>query len=122
MRSTVLIFQCLPNDSPILRECDSRPCGRGGTCEIGAQGYRCRCKDGFRLNRGTCRDINECAARIDKCHDDAVCENNTGGYACRCPSGFGDGISSCVEERSKAPVQHNDSFIGKEKYTGIVIW
>lgn len=94
-------FVCLPNDSPILRECDSRPCGRGGTCEIGAQGYRCRCKDGFRLNRGTCRDINECTLRIDKCHDDAVCENNTGGYACRCMSGFGDGISSCVEERSK---------------------
>lgn len=93
-------FVCIPNDSPLLRQCDDNPCGAGGKCKITPIGYKCICGPGYEYRAGTCRDINECAMNVSKCFDDAICENNDGGYTCKCPSGFGDAINECVESRS----------------------
>lgn len=92
-------FVCIPNNSPILRGCDSEPCGQGGFCKITPAGYKCICRPGFEYKGGTCKDVNECALNVSKCFDDAICENHAGGYTCKCPSGFGDAITECVESR-----------------------
>ena len=39
-------FQCIPNDSPLLRQCDDDPCGAGGKCKITPIGYKCICGPG----------------------------------------------------------------------------
>ena len=40
------IFKCIPNDSPLLRQCDDNPCGSGGKCKITPIGYKCICGPG----------------------------------------------------------------------------
>ncbi|KAK0596138.1 hypothetical protein LWI29_013152 [Acer saccharum] len=63
----------------------------------GAEGYLCKCKDGYRGNpylSNGCQDIHECSDQQGnyKCHRQAKCVETEGSYRCECPKGYnGDG-------------------------------
>ncbi|XP_019627706.1 PREDICTED: uncharacterized protein LOC109472382 isoform X30 [Branchiostoma belcheri] len=44
----------------------------------------CDCLEGYNRTNGTCKDIDECALRLDDCGDDSVCVNTKGSYLCFC--------------------------------------
>ncbi|XP_078670492.1 uncharacterized protein LOC144910851 isoform X5 [Branchiostoma floridae x Branchiostoma belcheri] len=44
----------------------------------------CDCLGGYNRTNGTCKDIDECALRLDDCGDDSVCVNTKGSYLCFC--------------------------------------
>ena len=46
-----------------------------------------RCKSGFSLWFQSCRDIDECASKINWCGD-LNCKNTVGSYTCSCSSGL----------------------------------
>lgn len=54
----------------------------------------CNCLPGFRrVDKFNCAEINECAANLHSCHENAECINTIGSYTCRCKDGYeGDGI------------------------------
>ncbi|KAA0203179.1 hypothetical protein HAZT_HAZT004500 [Hyalella azteca] len=60
-------------------------CGSNGKCFKTPNGPRCDCQQGFRENRGVCKDIDECA---DMFTCDHTCSNTQGNYTCSCKSGY----------------------------------
>uniref|UniRef100_A0A8C7TIQ0 Uncharacterized protein n=1 Tax=Oncorhynchus mykiss TaxID=8022 RepID=A0A8C7TIQ0_ONCMY len=47
-------------------------------------GYRCTCPAGYNVTRDgrNCKDIDECASRLNNCTRDQMCINNYGGFQC----------------------------------------
>ncbi|RZC90032.1 hypothetical protein C5167_029098 [Papaver somniferum] len=93
----------------------SYACGPNTLCEscnVNAQGYRCKCKPGFEGNPylsnstdGHCKDINECDNR-NLIHDDercgrpeSICINTEGGYNCPCKEGFKEYGTKCILDK-----------------------
>ena len=68
-------------------------CSSDAKCEIGSNGARCICKEGFLGNGEHCFDIDECDLNIaTECDPLANCHNTPGSYTCSCPVGYeGDG-------------------------------
>jgi surface protein len=68
-----------------VNECSSSPCGNGGTCSDGVNGYTCVCAPGF---TGTqCEsDFNECSS--SPCGNGGTCSDGVNGYTCVCAPGF----------------------------------
>ncbi|KAE8021955.1 hypothetical protein FH972_007801 [Carpinus fangiana] len=85
------------------------------------QGYRCKCKQGYRGNpylHGGCQDIDECKdSKLNNCTK--ICANVEGNYTCSCPEGYhGDGRrdgEGCVADPAqlaiKIPIVIGVSFV-----------
>uniref|UniRef100_A0A8C6SFC2 Fibulin 7 n=1 Tax=Neogobius melanostomus TaxID=47308 RepID=A0A8C6SFC2_9GOBI len=59
-------------------------------CVNTAGGYRCTCPAGYDVTRDGrgCKDIDECATRLNNCTKDQTCINTNGGFQCvrvECP-------------------------------------
>ncbi|XP_052326514.1 fibulin-7-like [Oncorhynchus keta] len=72
-----------------IDECELFQMGQAGrlclhTCVNTPGGYRCTCPAGYNLTRDgrNCKDINECATRLNNCTRDQMCINNYGGFQC----------------------------------------
>jgi hypothetical protein len=52
------------------------------------------CANGYVLQDGLCRDIDECFEGTHECHMTATCENTVGAYDCTCPLGYSGGTSA----------------------------
>ena len=66
-----------------IEECDTAPCGVGGTCSTPSlNSYTCTCDDGFTGGgeKNPCIDIDECETNNGDCGDSVYysCTNNTG--------------------------------------------
>uniref|UniRef100_A0A6A7FUH2 Cubilin n=1 Tax=Hirondellea gigas TaxID=1518452 RepID=A0A6A7FUH2_9CRUS len=72
------------------RECNSMPCGHGGTCIDGVGLFQCLCRPGW--SGQTCADdVDECVEYAGTelgCQNGGTCLNTEGSYRCSCPSGF----------------------------------
>ncbi len=59
--------------------------------------YFCSCAPGWTGNGTTCEDLDECAADVDNCHDQATCTNLVqppDKFSCACNAGYsGDGVT-----------------------------
>ena len=65
----------------VINRCASNPCLNGATCVSEANGFVCKCKEGFYGN--TCeKERDECAS--SPCFGDAVCVDlvNTNTFCC----------------------------------------
>jgi predicted outer membrane repeat protein len=88
------------------QDADTDPCSLGthdcsplARCLPLANGYECRCDEGFEGDGKTCSDVNECLQDAVPCEEDATCHNTEGGYECLCELGYTpDGISGCLAE------------------------
>jgi hypothetical protein len=52
------------------------------------------CGDGYVMQDGACRDIDECFDGTHGCHMTATCENTEGSYDCKCPIGYSGGTNA----------------------------
>jgi hypothetical protein len=52
------------------------------------------CGEGYLLQDGACRDIDECFEGTHACHMTATCENTQGSYDCKCPLGYSGGTNA----------------------------
>ncbi|XP_072300220.1 thrombomodulin-like [Eucyclogobius newberryi] len=75
--------------------------------------FQCVCKDGYKLNGGTCVDTDECASA--PCEH--MCKNKPGGYDCSCYEGYKVDPSStdkckrhCGKEECLAECDPNNKF------------
>lgn len=66
-----------------IDECQSQVC-EDHFCVNTPGSYTCKCKDGYELIHGKCRDVNEC--KRSTCEQN--CLNNNGSYSCYCNEGF----------------------------------
>ncbi|XP_061590507.1 protein crumbs homolog 2-like [Cololabis saira] len=63
-------------------ECQSGPCGNGGTCKDLVDGWTCSCPAGFLGDR--CQDdLDECASQ--PCQNGGRCRDGPASYSCVCP-------------------------------------
>uniref|UniRef100_A0AAZ3Q4L3 Fibulin-7-like n=1 Tax=Oncorhynchus tshawytscha TaxID=74940 RepID=A0AAZ3Q4L3_ONCTS len=72
-----------------IDECELFHMGQAGrlcihACVNTPGGYRCTCPAGYNLTRDgrNCKDIDECATRLNNCTRDQMCLNNYGGFQC----------------------------------------
>jgi len=90
-----------------IDECDegTLTCtGSNQECENTPGSASCVCSDGYSLDRGSCKDDNECAGTDHGCDIDngqyvgtEVCNNIPGSYFCDCKSGYDDSGTGCTD-------------------------
>ena len=78
--------------------CDPNPCGALMTCSprTKAPGFTCTCEDGYALEDGACKNVDECFENTHTCHPSATCVDTEGGFDCTCAPGFAGGGTSGI--------------------------
>uniref|UniRef100_A0A8C6HUC7 Nidogen 2 n=1 Tax=Mus spicilegus TaxID=10103 RepID=A0A8C6HUC7_MUSSI len=77
----------------------SHTCDTTARCHPGTGvDYTCECTPGFKVDRRSCVDVNECATGFHRCGPNSVCVNLVGSYRCECRSGyeFADDQHTCI--------------------------
>jgi len=74
-------------------ECDSSPCGEGGTCYNQHSTYICECYSGFYGDN--CDDVNECLQQ--PCLSEQICVNTPGSFDCTCRAGYELINNRCID-------------------------
>ncbi|KAK7145498.1 hypothetical protein R3I93_013280 [Phoxinus phoxinus] len=70
------------NCSVNVNECESAPCGNGGTCEDLVNAFHCWCPPGF---TGVVCEINVDECESEPCRNGGRCEDGINAYMCSCP-------------------------------------
>eukprot|EP00794_Sanderia_malayensis_P007035 gene7036-7824_t len=98
-----------------INECASNntkgPCDQICTNKIGS--YECGCYPGYKMENGTCVDIDECL--LKKCDQD--CTNLPGGFKCECRAGFIKDETKCLDIDECRDGTHKCDSIAKCKNT-----
>ncbi|CAB4064149.1 FBLN1_2 [Lepeophtheirus salmonis] len=58
--------------------------------------YKCQCTDGFAIDQGECKDIDECI-KPGICGMDSDCQNSPGSFRCVCKAGFKSVGGECID-------------------------
>ncbi|XP_033105508.1 protein disulfide isomerase Creld2-like [Anneissia japonica] len=97
---------------------EERPCNESQYCENNEGSYNCeachascdqclgkgdeqciKCRNGYNMEEGKCKDINECESDNHGCTGEhKICKNRPGTYQCDCEEGFELMGSECVDE------------------------
>uniref|UniRef100_A0A672V314 Latent transforming growth factor beta binding protein 4 n=1 Tax=Strigops habroptila TaxID=2489341 RepID=A0A672V314_STRHB len=94
-----------PHIPPIdIDECENEAACPGQECLNTPGSFQCRpCREGFRLHRGRCADVDECAGGAP-CGPRGRCINTEGSFRCECGRGYRAGggapcadINECLE-------------------------
>lgn len=76
-------------------------------CVVAPGGNVCGCGTGRVLLGDTC-DVDECAAGLDDCDENASCENTIDGFACTCNAGFAANGAGCDVDECVAGLDNCD--------------
>ncbi|XP_059161297.1 uncharacterized protein LOC131944591 [Physella acuta] len=83
-------------------ECaQSTSCPEGFLCKNKIGSFSCLCPDGYKLDNGTCIDIDECKDISTTTNCDRsleVCVNTVGSYSCSCKKGYARNAQSICED------------------------
>ncbi|CAI2318408.1 unnamed protein product [Caenorhabditis sp. 36 PRJEB53466] len=77
-------FECKCSDDPEFVD----PCEPHGKYVELSGNYSCACDAGYKFQKGTCLDIDECSEAVSYCDSFATCLNTDGSFRCVCPSNF----------------------------------
>ncbi|KAE8610927.1 hypothetical protein XENTR_v10012282 [Xenopus tropicalis] len=87
-----------------LKRCSRNPCGNGGECYVGIDGFICTCTAGY---KGKLCETPEDECLWNPCQNGAVCRNRRDEYACYCVPGFQGPLCDIeVDECISQPCHH----------------
>lgn len=87
------------------KKCNYDKCAKGEhicsvteICVNTSDGYKCKCKDGYRAVSKHCEDIDECKENIHNCDIEVQqCVNENGRHTCLCKQGYRKTETDCVD-------------------------
>ncbi|CAB4024087.1 c-binding -like isoform X1, partial [Paramuricea clavata] len=92
-----------------INECleNTHDCDKNATCTNAEGSFNCSCKNGYRGNGTSCKDINECLENRHDCDKNATCTNAEGSFNCSCKNGYRGNGTSCKDRNECLENSHD---------------